>query len=381
MADSSNEPKVDAEEILTGIVRWVEIETPSQDGAAVNRLADAIEREFVEVGARTERIPGRDGFGDVLIAQAPWNADTDGPGIMVLGHMDTVHPHGTIRRLTVRREGDKVFGPGIYDMKGGDYLGFYGLRHLLRQGKRAKLPVTFLFVPEEEVGSPTSREIIEREGLKAKYVLCMEPGRDGGKVVTGRKGCARFVVKVHGEPAHSGARHQDGRSAIREAARQILDIEAMTDYATGVTTSVGLWDGGTGANVVPEFSTFEVDVRLPEAASAETVCARIANLKSHDPDVTIEVTGGLNRPAYEKTPAIAALHEHARKLAAEIGIPLDDTVTGGFSDGNFTAALGIPTLDGLGVDGAGAHTEEEHLYYSSLEPRAKLLIRLLETLE
>ncbi|MFN4091159.1 MAG: M20 family metallopeptidase [Alphaproteobacteria bacterium] len=381
MADRTNEPRIDAEEILAGIVRWVEIETPSTDGAAVNRLADAVEREFADLGAAIERIPGRDGFGDALIARAPWNAEADGPGIMVLGHLDTVHPHGTIARLAVRREGDRVYGPGIYDMKGGDYLGLYALRHLLRQGRRAKLPVTFLFVPEEEVGSPTSRPVIEREALKSKYVLCMEPGRDGGKVVTGRKGCARYVVRVHGEPAHSGARHQDGRSAIREAARQILAIEAMTDYGTGVTTSVGLWGGGTGANVVPEFSTFEVDVRLPDAATAAAVCARIEALKPVDPDVAITVEGGLNRPAYEKTDAIATLHAHAQTLAAEIGIPLPDTTTGGFSDGNFTAALGIPTLDGLGVDGAGAHTEEEHLYYSSLEPRAKLLIRLLETLE
>src|SRR3546814_123000 len=324
MADRSNEPKVDAEDILAGILRWVGIETPSHDGAAVNRLADMIAGEFAGLGAAIERIPGRDGFGDVLIAHAPWNAETDGPGIMVLGHMDTVHPHGTIERLTVRRESDKVFGPGIYDMKGGDHLGFYALRHLLRQGRRAKLPVTFLFVPEEEVGSPTSRAIIEREGLKSKYVLCMEPGRDGGKVVTARKGCARYIVRVHGEPAHSGTRHEDGRSAVREAARQILDIEAMTDYATGVTTSVGLWDGGTGANVVPEFSTFEVDVRLPDAATAETVCARIEALKPHDPDVTVEVTGGLNRPAYEKSAAIDALYEQAKALAAAFGYPLPE---------------------------------------------------------
>ena len=274
-----------------------------------------------------------------------------------------------------------MFGPGIYDMKGGDYLGFYALRHLLRQGKRAKLPVTFLFVPEEEVGNPTSRAIIEREGLKSKYVLCMEPGRDGGKVVTARKGCARYVVRVRGEPAHAGTRQQDGHSAVREAARQIVDIEALTDYATGVTASVGLWTGGTGANVVPAFSTFEVDLRLPDAASAEAVCARMEALKPYDPEIAIEVTGGLNRPAYEKSPAIGALYEKAKALAAEFGYPLPDTVTGGFSDGNFTAALGIPTLDGLGVDGAGAHTEEEHLYWSSLEPRAKLLIRLLETLD
>src|SRR3546814_8780514 len=151
--------------------------------------------------------------------------------------------------------------------------------------------------------------------------------------------------------------------------------------SSDLTTSVGLWDGGTGANVVPEFSTFEVDVRLPDAATAETVGARIEALKPHDPDVTVEVTGGLNRPAYEKSAAIDALYEQAKALAAAFGYPLPDTVTGGFSDGNFTAALGIPTLDGLGVDGAGAHTEHEHLYYSSLEPRAKLLLRLLETLE
>lgn len=377
----TNIPVIDAEEILAGILEWVEEETPTHDGAAVNRLADDVEKLYRALGAEVERTPGRDGFGDTIRARTPGH-DGSEPGILVLSHMDTVHPHGTKDEpLRIRREGDSMFGPGIYDMKAGAYLAYYAYRHMLRTGTKPAMPVTFMLVPEEEVGSPISRALIEAEARRAKYVLVTEPARDGGKVVTARKGVARFVLNVTGRPSHAGAQHHEGRSAIREMARQILDIEALTDYERGVTTNVGLIQGGTGVNVVPRDCSAEIDMRVVSAEDGETFCEKILALESHDPDVEISIAGGMNRPPYEAKPATMALFEHAKQCAADIGLALETVeLTGGGSDGNFTAALGVPTLDGLGADGQGAHTHHEQIYISSLEPRAKMWVRLLETL-
>lgn len=377
---TGNEPRIDAEEILQGVLEWVTIESPSGDGAAVNRMMDRAEADMRAVAAQIQRIPGKDGFGDVLMARTPWGGD--GPGILVLSHLDTVHPVGFIdEELPVRREGDKVYGPGIYDMKGGAYAAYYALRHLVRRGRQTPLPITFMYVPEEEVGSPTSRALIEQAALASKYVLVTEPARDGGKVVTARKGVADFHVHVKGRPAHAGLRHADGRSAIREMARLVLEFEKLTDYERGVTCSVGLIEGGSGVNVVPAHCRASIDMRVPNPEIAEEMLERAFALGSSHPEVEVSVTGGLNRPPYEKDAGISALFEHARTLAAEIGFELQDVKTGGGSDGNFTAALGVPTLDGLGLDGHGAHTDYEHVYYSSLTQRTRLLLRLMETLE
>ena len=378
-SDTHNQPLIDSDEILEGILQWVNIESPSDDPSAVNRMADKVQADMRPIGATLERIPGRDGYGDILIARAPWNDER--PGILVLSHMDTVHPIGTLESIRpVARDGDVVFGPGIYDMKGGAYLAYYALRHLVRLGRTTPLPVTFLFVPEEEVGSHTSREHIERLGRENKYVLVTEPARDGGKVVTARKGSADFEVTVTGRAAHAGARHQDGRNAIAEMARQILVLEDMTDYERGITVSVGVIEGGTFSNVVPATCRAQVDVRFPNAPAGKEMCERVLGLCALGADTKVEVTGGINRPGYEKDPGIDALFNHAKALAADIGFELEDTTSGGVSDGNFTAALGIPTLDGLGVDGQGAHTDYEQMYYSSLAPRADLWVRLLSTL-
>ena len=374
-----NEPRIDAEDILEGILEWVRIESPSHDAEAVNRMVDRVESHMRPLTSRILRTPGRDGFGDILTVRSEWGGD--GPGILVLSHLDTVHPIGTIDDiLTVRREGDRVYGPGIYDMKGGAYLAWYAFRHLVRTGRETPLPITFLFVPEEEVGSPTSRAVIEAAARANRYVLVTEPARDGGKIVTARKGLANFEMTVKGRPSHAGARHQDGRSAIREMARQILRLEDMTDYEREITVNVGVVSGGTVTNVVPAECRSMIDLRVPTPEAAQEMCARVLGLTPFDPDVELEVTGGMNRPAYEKDASIEALLQHARALASELGIDLQDVKAGGVSDGNFTAALGIPTLDGLGVDGHGAHSHEEHLLFSSLEPRTRLMLGLFETL-
>ncbi len=375
----TNEPALDRAEILAGIREWVEIESPTTDAASVNRMADKVIADYAAIGAKVQRIPGRDGFGDHVLVTSPWGSD-DEPGILVLSHIDTVHDLGIIdEKLPFRVEGDIAYGPGIYDMKGGAYLPLAAMRHLVRAGRTTNRPIRHLFVSEEEVGSPTSREHIEREARRAVAVLVTEPAREGGRIVTARKGVARFDIIVRGQLAHSGARHQDGRSAIKELARQILDIEAMTDYATGLTLNVGVISGGTRANVVADEARAEIDMRVPNPEIAEQAIARFLALKPYDPGCTLEISGGLNRPGYEKGAEITALFEHAKLIAATIGFELKDIATGGGSDGNFTAAI-APTLDGLGVDGKGGHTHYEQLYVSSLIPRTRLMLGLFETL-
>jgi glutamate carboxypeptidase len=369
-------PQFDTPSMLEEIRAWVEIESPTTAREAVNRLVDHVERGYRGAGASIERIAGRDGFGDHLLARSRWGAGER--GILVLSHLDTVHPIGFLGRLPFRVDGDFAYGPGICDMKGGAFLAFHAFGEMARLGG-GTLPVTQLFVSDEEVGSPTSREIIEREAHNAKYVLVTEPAREGGKVVTARKGTARFEVRVRGRAAHSGSRHQDGRSAVRELARQILAIEGFTDYSRGVTTNVGVISGGSRANVVPEEAYAEVDMRVDSAAQAEEMVARVLRLAPHEEGVVVSVTGGMNRPPYEKDARITALFEHARKLAAGIGFALEDLKTGGGSDGNFTAAI-APTLDGLGVDGQGGHTPHERIRISSIAERCELLYRLFATL-
>lgn len=379
-AAASNLPALDPEEILEGVLGWVTIESPSHDGQAVNRVVDHVENGVAQLGLDIERTPGRDGFGDILKVRTPWGGDR--PGILVLSHLDTVHPLGSLEhRNPVRCDGDKVYGPGIYDMKAGAYIAYHAMRHLIREGKETPLPVTFLYIPDEEVCSPTSRALIAEEGKKNKYVLVTEPAREGGKIVTARNGRLEYRIKVTGRPAHAGARHQDGRSAVREMAHLILKLEAITDYGRGITCSVGTIRGGTLTNVVPEECEITVDLRIPDQAAADEVMARVEALTAEDPDCRLEIVGGVDRPPYDKFDGIEKLFQHAKACAAEIGFDLQDLKTGGGSDGNFTGALGIPTLDGLGADGHGAHSHDEYIYYSSLVERCRLMIRLFETLE
>jgi glutamate carboxypeptidase len=367
----------DSKAILDGIRRWVEIETPTEAPAEVNKLADLVAMGYRDLPATIERIAGHSGCGDHLVARSSWGQGA--PGILVLSHLDTVHPIGFIERLPFKIEGDSAFGPGIYDMKGGAYLAYHAFRQVCAQGVHSPLGITQLFVSDEEIGSPTSRALIEQEGRKAKYVLVTEPARDGGKIVTGRKGVARFEVFIKGVPSHAGTRPEDGRSAIRELGNIIQTLEAMNDPRRGVTVNVGVVRGGTKPNVIAEEAYAEVDMRVPTIADSDELVPKILSLKSRTDGVSVKVVGELNRPPYEKDNAGAALYEHARMLAAEIGFDLVDTSTGGGSDGNFTAPH-TATLDGLGVDGQGAHTHYEQLYISSIEPRARLLHRLYQTL-
>ena len=371
---------IDLGAMIEGIRRWVVTESPTRNAAAVNRMVDLVQSDVADLPVSVERIAGKNGLADALVVRN--TAAGEGPGILILSHIDTVHPMGTVDGpLPFRRDGNRLYGPGLYDMKGGAYLALEAFRQVTRAGS-AKLPLTFIFTPDEEVGSPTSRQLIEAEARRARYVLVTEPARDGGKCVTSRKGVGRFEVRTTGVPAHSGSRHQDGRSAIKEMARQVLAIEAMTDYERGVTTTVGMISGGTAPNVIPQHCHITADLRVRDDAAGREFEARILGLEPFDPGVKVQVTGGMNRPPFEKSAAIDVLFRHAQAVAREIGFELQDTeMTGGGSDGNFTAALGVPTLDGLGIDGDGAHTEWEHGLISSIEPRTLLMRGLLETLQ
>jgi glutamate carboxypeptidase len=367
----------DSSVILDGIRRWVEIETPTDVPAQLNKLSAMVAELYRDLPATIERVAGKGGCGDHLITRSAWGQDR--PGILVLSHLDTVHPMGFIERLPFSIDGDSAFGPGIYDMKGGAYIAHHAFRQLCATTGQSPLGITHIFSSDEEIGSPTSRALIEAEGQRAKYVLVTEPARDGGKIVTGRKGVGRFEVFIKGAPAHAGTRPQDGRSAIRELANVIQTLEAMNDLERGVSVNVGVIKGGTRPNVIAEEAYAEVDLRAPTTAAADELVAKILGIKSRSDGVSVRVTGELNRPPYEKGNAGAALFEHAKILASELGFELIDTFTGGGSDGNFTAGR-TATLDGLGVDGKGAHTHHEQLYISSLEPRARLLYRLYQTL-
>src|SRR6478672_3313245 len=320
----------DATDILDGIRRWVEIETPTEAPAQVNKLATMVAEGYRDLPATIERVAGQSGCGDHLVARSSWGQEA--PGILVLSHLDTVHPLGFIERLPFRIEGDSAFGPGIYDMKGGAYLAYHAFRQACADGARPALGVTQLYVSDEEIGSPTSRALIEAEGRKAKYVLVTEPARDGGKIVTGRKGVARFEVFIKGVPSHAGTRPEDGRSAIRELGNVIQALEAMNDLKRGVTVNVGVVKGGTKPNVIAEEAYAEVDMREPTHADADKLVPEILNLRSRTEGVSVNVVGELNRPPYEKSNAGAALYEHAKTLASEIGFDLVDTSTGGGSD-------------------------------------------------
>ncbi|MGL4974233.1 MAG: M20 family metallopeptidase [Bosea sp. (in: a-proteobacteria)] len=364
---------------IAAVSSWCALESPTRHVPGVNAMMDLVEADVVGLPGEVERIGGRDGLGDSLLLRAgPANGLKP---VLVMSHLDTVHPVGTSAKdLTVRVEGDRLYGPGVYDMKGGAWLALQGFKDAVTSGQ-PKRPLTYLFTPDEEIGSPTTRGLIEDLGRKAEAVLVTEPARDGGKIVTARKGVGRFEVTIEGRPSHSGSRHKDGRSAIREAARQVLAVEALTDYARGVTTTVALISGGTAPNVIPQHAWFTVDLRVTSVAEGQHFEALLLALKAHDPDVKLRVFGAMNRPPYEKSSEVAALLAKAQGIAKGIGFALEDCpMTGGGSDGNFTAALGVPTLDGLGIDGDGAHTLEEYGLISSIAPRRALIKGLLEAL-
>ncbi|TBG93327.1 M20 family metallopeptidase [Rhizobium leguminosarum] len=370
---------IDEAALLSELKHWVEIETPTRDASAVNRLADRVEATAKDAGLEIERTAGTLGFGDILAVRSPRPAGSNEKGILILAHLDTVHATGTIKKdLLLRQEGDRLYGPGIYDMKSGALMALEAMKIAVHTSTH--LPVDLLFMPDEEMGSASSRGLIEAYAHNAAYALVVEPARDGGKIVIARKGVAMYDIVVRGRASHAGSRPQDGRSAILAAARLVLELEAMNDAERGITVTVGTVHGGTGRNTVPAECRLQVDLRLPDGETAYEILKKVENLAPLDPDITVEIKGGLSRPPFALSEEGRRLFDHTARLAVELGIMLEGVSTGGGSDGNFTAALGVPTLDGLGADGAGAHTFDEYVFVRSIAPRTALLANLMLTL-
>lgn len=367
----------DTETMLQGLRQWVECESPTWDRAAVNRMLDLAAREMALAGATIERIPGRMGFGDCVRARFPHPKQGE-PGILIAGHLDTVHPVGTLEKLPWRREGNKCYGPGVYDMKGGNYLALEAIRQLQRAAFTTPLPITFLLTPDE-VGTPSVRDVVEAEAARNKYVLVPEPGRDDNGVVTGRYAIARFNLEATGQPSHAGATLSSGRSAIREMARQIIAIDAMT--GPDCTFSVGVVHGGQWVNCVATTATGEALSMAKRQSDLDRGVERMLALSGTHDDVTFKVTRGVTRPVWEPDAGTMALYEKARGIAEQMGMKLPHGSVGGGSDANFTGAMGIPSLDGLGVRGGGVHTLNEHIEVDSLAERGRLMAGLLATLE
>lgn len=360
----------DADEMLAGLKPWIETESPTFDAVAVNRMMDVVQHELAALGARIERIPGRMGFGDSVRATMPHPKAGQG-GILLLGHMDTVHPVGTLKQLPFKREGSICYGPGLMDMKGGNYVYLDALRKLLAAGIETPLPVTVLFTPDEEVGTPSTRELIEAEAKRHQFILVPEPARPDGGAVIGRYAIARFNLQTRGKPSHAGWALSEGRSAIAEMAKHVAVIEGMT--TEDCTFSLGVFNAGQWVNCVSSVCDAEVLSMAKTQEQLDEGVARMLALNSDEGDVVMEVKRGVTRPVWEPDqPGTMAMLTLAQEIGREIGFDLTGSSAGGGSDGNFTGFLGLPTLDSIGVRGKGLHTLTEHIEVDSLVERARL---------
>ena len=364
----------DTDKMLDGLKRWIECESPTHDAEAVNRMMDLAAYDLAG-HATIERIPGRMGFGGRLRARFP-HPDFGKPGILIAGHMDTVHPVGTLDVLPFKRDGDYCYGPGIQDMKGGNFVSVEAIRQLISAGMQTPLPITVLFTPDEEVGTPSTRELIEAEAARNKYVLVPEPCREDGGAVIGRYAIARFNLQTVGKPSHAGAKLKDGRSAIATMARKIGQVEALT--SDDCTFSVGVINGGQWVNCVSSECNAQVLSMAKRQNDLDKGVEDILGLISDENGVEFHVNRGVTRPVWEPNqPGTMAMFDLARDIARNLGFDLTASSAGGGSDGNFTGFLGIPTLDGLGVKGAGLHTLNEHIEIASLVERARLISGML----
>lgn len=358
--------------------RLVETESPSTDKAAVDRLGKLLASSFEQAGARVDRVPVSQ-YGDHLRVDFTTGDGTHDP-LLVLGHMDTVWDLGTLREMPFRVEGGRAFGPGVFDMKGGLVQLVFALRALSELGSRG-VRVMALINSDEEIGSLSSRKLIEEEARRSRTVLVLEPSLPpDGKVKTFRKGVGVFQLSIRGRAAHAGLDPDKGVSAVEELARQIVALHQLNDRERGITVNVGVARGGTRINVVAAEAYAEVDLRVSTLADARRLEEKIRGLKPFLPGAEVTVSGGIDRPPLERTEAVVRLFERARGLARELGFELGEGPAGGGSDGNLTAALGIPTLDGLGAVGDGAHAPSEQVVIAELPRRAALLARLLESL-
>jgi glutamate carboxypeptidase len=364
---------------LVGCLRQaVEIESPSQNPAAIDRVANFFAQEFRQRGAKVQLL-SHPTAGSALVGEFPAGARGAKP-ILLLGHLDTVWDIGTLAVMPYRVEAGSAFGPGIYDMKSGIVCGLWAVQALAAMKITPAGPVRFFLNADEEMSSMAFREELLAEARRARAVLVLEPAAAQGALKTARKGVGEFQITVRGRSAHAGINPSAGVNAISELTRQILRIEKLARPRRGLTVNVDVIHGGTRSNVIPELAMARVDVRVPTALDREKIERAMRALAPIHPEARLEITGGINRPPLERKMA-SALFRQARELGRQMGLELGEAATGGGSDGNFTAALGIPTLDGLGGTGDGAHARHEHVILRELPQRAALLAALIATLE
>lgn len=351
----------------------VETESPSHDKAAVDRVGAIVADESRKLGAQVEIVPNKE-TGDHVISR--WAGSGEGKPILLICHMDTVFPLGTIEKFPYSEAEGKIMGPGVSDMKASIAISLGAIEEAYKSGTAR--PITLLCTSDEEIGSITSRELIQALAKESELVLVMEPALIDGSLKAWRKGGGGFTVKVRGRAAHAGGDHEKGRNAIEEMAHQVIAIQKMTDYAKKTTLNVGVIRGGTVSNVVPEFAEIEIDIRVLQPEEWDRVEGLIKNLKPVLEGTSIEVAGGLNRGPMPFDDKMQATFGKAKTIAAEIGIDLKAGGTGGMSDANIVAPLGIPVLDGLGAIGEGYHSEREYIFAGSLAQRIKLISTLLK---
>ncbi|HMG32441.1 MAG TPA: M20 family metallopeptidase [Blastocatellia bacterium] len=371
---------------VVAFIQWlVEQESMSREAEPLRRIGESYASRLVDFGASVDLLTDPK-FGTTVRARfAPHtsNGDTgaeDARQLLVVGHLDTVWPIGTLSARPFRIDDGRAYGPGIFDMKAGVTISSFAMKALKDFSRSAKRQVTFLMTCDEETGSHFSREIIEDEARSAVAALVLEPPIPGGTVKTARKGVGEFELIIRGRPAHAGNDPRAGISAITELANQVLAVNKLCDYSRGTTLNVGVVKGGVLSNVIAAEARASIDMRYQTEDEGQRIVNAMQSLEPALKGARIEVRGGINRPPLVRTPAVASLFEHARTLAAELGYDLKEGAVGGGSDGNFIAALGVPVLDGLGVDGAGAHAEHEHIIVDDIPRRAAIVTRLIETI-
>ncbi|HKB80520.1 MAG TPA: M20 family metallopeptidase [Thermoanaerobaculia bacterium] len=365
------------ETLLAGVRALVEQESPTGDAAATTAIIATLKKRLDAIGAATKLYETQRGAH--LVSRVTFGRSFgDGP-VLVLGHVDTVWPLATLSRMPFRVENGRAFGPGIFDMKSGVEVMVAALEAIHDLELEPRREIRLVLSCDEESGSTTSRDLITSEAWDCAAAFVLEPSLPGGKVKTARKGIASYEVIARGIAAHAGLDPEKGVSAISELAHQILALNALNDRNEGISVNVGVISGGTLSNVVAAEARAEVDVRFRTVAQGEEIARRIESMQHHQTGARIEIRGGINRPPLERTAAVVALFHRARSIASQLGFDLGEGSSGGASDGNFTAAQGIPTLDGLGVEGDGAHASHEHIVVADLPRRAALITALLTT--
>ncbi|MGB7552753.1 MAG: M20 family metallopeptidase [Candidatus Korobacteraceae bacterium] len=365
-------------EMIASVREMVVRESPTQNKPACDDLCSYLAREFECLGGRI-KIHRQRSAGNHL--QVDFSGGKGRQPVLLLGHFDTVYDVGTLRTLPWREQNGRLYGPGVFDMKSGIAQMMFALWALREIQGGLPRPVTVLLVSDEEGGSATSRALTEKIARKCAAVLVCEPSGPGGALKTARKGVGSFVIKITGQAAHSGLDFEKGHSAILELAHQIQAVSRLTDLKRGVTLNVGVIRGGTRTNVIAAEAEAEVDLRIAKKADGAVMERKVRRLRPVDPKCRIEIEGGINRPPMERTKQVVALFQLAQEIARELGFPLTEIAVGGGSDGNFTGGIGIPTLDGLGAVGEGAHATHESIVAAELPRRAALLAGLIETIE